>query len=78
MFGFALIALPMFIGWTAAITNPFNVTIAQQIAELPLGSGMGLRIVLFFVFLVIGFAYMMRYGKRVKQNKINEALGDKK
>ncbi|MEL4456417.1 hypothetical protein [Lutimonas vermicola] len=76
MFGFALIALPMFIGWTAAITNPFNVTIAQQIAELPLGSGMGLRIVLFFVFLVIGFAYMMRYGKRVKQNKINSLMPD--
>lgn len=76
MFGFALIALPMFIGWSTAITNPFNVTIAQQIAELPLGSGMGFRAVLFIVFLVFGFAYLMRYGKRVKQNKNNSFLPD--
>ena len=71
MFGFALISLPMFIGWSTAITNPFNITIAQQIAELPLGSGMAFRVVLFIVFLVLGFSYLMRYGKRVKQNKIN-------
>ena len=43
MFGFSLVVVPIFIGWTTAITNPFNVTIAQQIAELPLGSGMGLE-----------------------------------
>jgi uncharacterized ion transporter superfamily protein YfcC len=71
MFGFALITLPIFIGWSTAITNPFNVTIAQQIAELPLGSGMGLRVTLFIIFLVIGFSYLMRYGRRVKQNKIS-------
>ena len=76
MFGFALITLPIFIGWTASITNPFNVTIAQQIAELPLGSGMGLRIMLFIVFLGIGFNYLIRYGKRVKQNKSNSFLSD--
>ena len=74
MFGFALMTFPLFIGWTAAITNPFNVTIAQQIAELPLGSGMGLRVVLFIVFIAIGFTYLMRYGKRVKQNKANSCL----
>ncbi|MCX2745455.1 hypothetical protein OO013_16365 [Mangrovivirga sp. M17] len=70
MFGLALIALPAFIGWSTAITNPFNVTIAQQIAELPLGSGMVFRFFLFMLFLVIGFSYLMYYGKRVKQNKI--------
>ena len=76
MFGFGLIALPMFIGWSTAIANPFNVTIAQQIAELPLGSGMGLRVVLFILFLMVGFSYLMRYGKRVKQNKIISFIPD--
>lgn len=76
MFGFALIILPMFIGWSSAITNPFNVTIAQQIAELPLGSGMGFRIILFILFLGIGFNYLMRYGKKVKQSKANSYLPD--
>ncbi len=31
------------LGWTVALTNPFNVQIAQKIAEVPIGSGMGLR-----------------------------------
>lgn len=76
MFGFALITLPIFIGWSAAITNPFNVTIAQQIAELPLGSGMGLRAVLFVVFISVGFSFLMRYGKKVKQNRNNSIMPD--
>ena len=69
MFGFGLVALPLFIGWSAAITNPFNVTIAQQIAEPPLGSGMGFRVVIFIVFSAVGFGYLMRYGSRVKLDK---------
>ncbi len=76
MFGFGLIALPIFVGWSAAITNPFNVTIAQQIAELPMGSGMGLRAVLFVVFLGVGFTYLMHYGKKVKHNKNNSLMPD--
>jgi uncharacterized ion transporter superfamily protein YfcC len=76
MFGFSLVVVPIFIGWTTAITNPFNVTIAQQIAELPLGSGMGLRVILFIVCLFLGFGYLMRYGKRVKQNKSNSIMKD--
>lgn len=76
IFGFSLLALPLGIGWTTAIVNPFNVTIAQQIAELPLGSGMGFRVVLFLVFLGVGFTYLMRYGKRVQQNKANSILPD--
>jgi len=69
MFGFALISLPMSIGWSSAITNPFNITIAQQIAELPLGSGMGFRCIIFIVFLGVGFSYLMRYGRRVQRDR---------
>ena len=76
MFGFGLITLPIFIGWTAAMTNPFNVTIAQQIAELPLGSGMGLRVILFIIFVGFGFIYLMRYGKKAKQNNINSLMSN--
>ena len=71
MFGFALGVLPVYIGWSTATTNPFTVQIAQQIAELPIGSGMGLRFVIFIVCIGLGFGYLMRYGNRVKQKKIN-------
>lgn len=68
MFGIALFLLPGEIGWTTAITNPFTVQIAQNIAEVPIGSGIGLRIILFIITGVIGFIYLMRYGNKVKRD----------
>lgn len=76
LFGISLYLLPVFIGWTCAITNPFTVQIAQSIAELPIGSGMLLRIVLFIVCFIIGFYYLMRYGNRVKGNWNKSIMGE--
>lgn len=70
MFGFALGILPVYVGWSTATTNPFTVQIAQQLAELPIGSGLWLRLIVFGVALILGFAYLMRYGKKVKSGKI--------
>jgi len=70
MFGLALGVLPVWIGWATATTNPFTVQIAQQIAELPIGSGLELRLVIFALGILIGFTYLMRYGNRVKNKKI--------
>ena len=69
MFGFALGVLPVFVGWSTGTTNPFTVQIAQQIAELPIGSGIGLRLVIFLIGIFLGFSYLMRYGNRVKNKK---------
>ncbi len=49
MYGVAILLIPEGIGWSTAITNPFTVQIAQQIAEVPIGSGIILRIVFFIV-----------------------------
>jgi uncharacterized ion transporter superfamily protein YfcC len=76
MFGVSLILLPAFIGWSTAVTNPFTVQIAQQIAELPLGSGMGLRIILYFVCALTGFFFLMRYGNRVKKDPGSSIMKD--
>ncbi len=69
IFGLALLAIPFSLGWTVALTNPFTVQIAQKIAEVPIGSGMGLRLILFVIILGLGFIYLMRYGKRVQKNR---------
>lgn len=74
MFGFALGVLPVYIGWSTATTNPFTVQIAQQIAELPIGSGIGLRFVVFIICVMIGFYYLMRYGNKVKKNRITSLV----
>lgn len=79
MFGFALGIVPVYVGWSTATTNPFTVQIAQQIAELPIGSGMGLRFMIFLLCILIGFSYIMRYGSKIKNKKIafNESTNEK-
>jgi uncharacterized ion transporter superfamily protein YfcC len=56
------------LGWSTGVTNPFTVQIAQVIAELPIGSGIDLRFVLYMVYAAIGFYFLKRYGDRVKKN----------
>jgi uncharacterized ion transporter superfamily protein YfcC len=68
IFAIALIIIPVGVGWSTGVTNPFTVQIAQQIAELPPGSGIGLRLLLFLVCSLTGFIFLMRYGKRVKED----------
>ena len=53
-------------GFTAGAMNPFNVGIAQGIAELPIYSGIQVRIVLHILFLLVASIYIMRYAVRVK------------
>lgn len=65
IFGVAILIVATGTGWSTAITNPFNVKIAQSVAELPLGSGMGLRVVAFLVCTAIGYLFIMRYGKKI-------------
>lgn len=55
-------------GFTAALTNPFTVTIAQKIAGLPLYSGTKFRIVILIVMTLIGILYVVRYAKKVQAN----------
>jgi uncharacterized ion transporter superfamily protein YfcC len=68
MFGFALISVPLFLGWSSGVTNPFTVQIAQIIAELPIGSGIGFRFFIYVVYAVVGFYFIIRYGNRIKKN----------
>lgn len=76
IFGLALFGLPFSLGWTSAITNPFTVQIAQKIAEVPIGSGMGMRIIVFIVLSLLGYIYLIRYGKRVKRDRSLSAMPD--
>lgn len=68
LFGFALLSVPVYLGWSSGVTNPFNVQIAQIIAELPIGSGIGFRLVLYVVYAAIGFYFISRYGDKIKNN----------
>lgn len=56
------------IGFTFGITIPGSVGMGQQIAQLPIFSGSGLRAIVMVLAIVISIAYVMVYAARVKKN----------
>ncbi|SHJ36958.1 Uncharacterized membrane protein YfcC, ion transporter superfamily [Dethiosulfatibacter aminovorans DSM 17477] len=55
-------------GFAGAFMNPFTVGVAQGIAELPLFSGMGYRIVGYVTMVTLVTVFLYRYAGRVKAN----------
>ena len=68
LFGIGMFILAFSIGWACGVTNPFNVQIAQKIAEVPIGSGIVFRILFFICCYGIGLSYLLRYGQKVKKD----------
>ena len=66
IYGMALVLLAAETGFAASTTNPFTVNVAQSIAELPLSSGLPLRIVFFCCALTVAVTYLLLYGRRIK------------
>ncbi len=55
-------------GFAGAFMNPFTVQVAQGIAELPLLSGMGFRVVMYIVMVAVAVFFVLRYAIKVKKN----------
>ena len=55
-------------GYAAAFLNPFNVQISQGIAELPLGSAMGFRIVMFCCMTLLVTVFLTWYALKIRKN----------
>lgn len=55
-------------GWSAGVTNPWTTGIGQNLAELPLFSGIGFRMIVFVVFMAITIFYILRYAAKIKKN----------
>ncbi|WP_102795243.1 YfcC family protein [Bowmanella denitrificans] len=53
------------IGYGVSAFNPFTVLIAQQIAGVPVYSGLEWRLAIFVPFVLIGFHHVWSYGKNV-------------
>lgn len=61
-------------GFAASLTNPFTVGLGQQIAGLPLYSGIGYRLIVLSVFIAVGIIYVLRYADKVKRNPKNSLV----
>ncbi|MCX7220163.1 MAG: YfcC family protein [Burkholderiales bacterium] len=56
------------IGFAAAFLNPFNVGIAQGIAGVPVFSGIGFRLLVWFLATSVTIVFLMWYAARIKKN----------
>ena len=54
------------IGYGVSAFSPFTVMVAQQVADIPLYSGIELRLAIFIPFVLIGFHHVWRYAKQVQ------------
>ena len=65
------VAIPLVgahVGFASAFLNPFNVGIAQGIADVPLFSGIGYRIISWAVSTFIAILFLLWYVKRLSKN----------
>jgi uncharacterized ion transporter superfamily protein YfcC len=76
VFGLGLVLLAADTGFAASTTNPFTVSVAQGIAEVPLHSGMGLRIVFLACAVTLAIVHLLRYGVRVKRDPAASLVAD--
>lgn len=68
MTGLGMSLLAMAFGFSASVTNPFTIGVAQKIAGLPLFSGAWLRVIFFMVVYAAVFFFVRRHAKRVEAN----------
>ena len=55
------------LGFSAAITNPFTIGVAQELAGLPLFSGTWLRIPIFLAIYTALAFFLVRYAKEMER-----------
>ena len=66
--GLGMSVLATNMGFSAAVTNPFTVGVAQEIAGLPLFSGVWLRIPIFCVIYAALAVFLVRYARSVERD----------
>jgi uncharacterized ion transporter superfamily protein YfcC len=76
IYGVALVYVAGAVGFAAATTNPFTVNIAQGIAELPLNSALGFRLVFLVCCLTVTLVYMLRYGSAIRRDPSASIMAD--
>lgn len=66
--GISIIMLGGAVGFSCGAMNLSNTGTAQSIAELPVFSGMGYRLICMIPFLIVTIIYILVYGKKIKGN----------
>ncbi|MEI4830941.1 Na+/H+ antiporter NhaC family protein [Bacillus sp. FJAT-53711] len=75
MFGVALIYLGTYAGWNVPVFAPQTLGLSQRIAQLPLFSGMGYRIIIYLAFLAATIIYIYMYARKIRKDPTKSILG---
>lgn len=78
LIGVSIIYLGAYAGFNAGFMNPFTLGIAQQIAELPLYSGITFRIILYIVIVAVTIIYISWYTKKIIKDPSQSIMGERR
>ncbi|MFV0516982.1 MAG: YfcC family protein [Aminipila sp.] len=68
MVGLMTVHFSVSVGASAAFINPFNIGVGQALANVPMMSGISVRIIMWFVMMTATSIYILRYAFKVKNN----------
>ena len=63
-------------GFSTAMLNPFTVHIAQNIAGVEVGSGVGYRTIVWLITTCVGVAFLMFYANKIKKDPTKSLVYD--
>lgn len=69
MTGLGMSLLATGFGFSAAVSNPFTIGVAQQIAGLEMFSGAPFRIIIFIITYIVLITFLIRYAKKIDVSK---------
>jgi len=75
MVGVAIIFLGAGTGVLASTVNPFATGVASDAADIGIGEGLPLRVVMWLVLVTIAILYVLRYANRVKNDHTKSIVG---
>lgn len=68
LMGLGMSLLAVGFGFSTGVLNPFTVGIAQQIAGLPMFSGIGMRLISFVIIYALLMLFLTSYAKKIEKN----------
>ncbi len=66
--GLGMSMLALTFGFSAAVTNPFTIAVAQDLSDLPLFSGAWFRILFFIATYVLCYTFVRGYAKKIEKD----------
>lgn len=72
----SVLVLGLMVGFMVGPTNIYTVGIAHQISQLPIFSGLALRLVIYFIYIPITLIYILLYANKIRKNPEKSYMKD--